>query len=253
LIILKSEKELKLMREANRIVAVVLTEMKDKVVPGVSTFELDEWAEDVIRKNNAVPGFKGYGYGNNVFPATLCTSINEQVVHGIPSKDVILEDGDIIGVDVGTIYKGYYGDGAYTYTVGEVKENVRDLLTACEESLYEGINAAVRGNRVSDISNAIDKYVRKKGFEIVRDLTGHGIGRNLHEDPQILNYNSGLKGKKLSSNMTLAIEPMITNGDYRVKTERDGWTIVTADRSLSAHYEHTIVVTDNGPEILTRE
>lgn len=252
MIIIKTDNEVKIMREANRIVAIVLAEIREKIVPGVSTFELDEWAENTIRKNNAEPGFKGYGYGNSLFPATLCTSVNDQVVHGIPSKDVILEEGDIIGIDVGTIYNGYYGDGAYTFAVGEVDRKTRDLMVTCEGSLYKGIEQAVKGNRVSDISSAIDKYVRKKGYEIVRDLTGHGIGKNLHEDPQILNYNSGIKGKKLSTNMTLAIEPMITNGDYRVKTDKDGWTVVTADKSLSTHYEHTIVVTDDGPEILTK-
>ena len=252
MIIVKTDNEIRTMREANRIVALILTDIEEKIVPGVSTLELDEWAEDVIRKNSAVPGFKGYRYGNSVFPATLCTSVNDQVVHGIPSKDVILKDGDIIGIDVGTLYKGYYGDGAYTFAVGNIDDHVKDLLKTCEDSLYKGIEKAVSGNRVSDISIAIDRFVRTKGYEIVRDLTGHGIGKNLHEDPQILNYNSGIKGKKLSRNMTLAIEPMITNGDYRVKTGRDGWTIVTADGSLSSHYEHTIAVTDNGPEILTR-
>jgi len=252
LIIVKTDNEIKIMREANRIVAIILTDIQDKIKPGVSTYALDEWAENTIRKNNAVPGFKGYRYGNSVFPATLCTSINDQVVHGIPSKDVLLKEGDIIGIDVGTIFKGYYGDGAYTFAVGKVEDEVRDLMNACENSLYKGIEAAVNGNRVSDISNAIDKFVRSKGYEIVRDLTGHGIGRNLHEDPQILNYNSGIKGKKLKTNMTLAIEPMITNGDFRVKTCKDNWTIVTADGSLSTHYEHTIAVTENGPEILTK-
>ena len=252
MIILKTDNELKIMREASRIVAVVLSEITELVKPGVSTYELDRFAEDRILSLKAIPGFKGYGWGNKRFPATLCTSINDQVVHGIPSKEVILKDGDIIGVDVGTVYKGYFGDGAYTYAVGNVSDDIKELMDTCEKALYKGIGIAKSGNRVSDISNSIDKYVRSKGFEIVRDLTGHGIGKNLHEDPQIINYNNGIKGKKLSENMTIAIEPMITNGDYRVKTLNDGWTVVTADGSLSAHYEHTIVVTDNGPEILTR-
>ncbi|MCK5222644.1 MAG: type I methionyl aminopeptidase [Candidatus Aminicenantes bacterium] len=252
MIILKTDNELNIMREANRIVAVVLSEMKDMIRPGVSTYELDKFAEERITGLNAIPGFKGYGWGDRRFPATLCTSINDQVVHGIPSRDVILAEGDIIGIDVGTIYKGFYGDGAYTYAVGKVSDDTMRLMDTCEKALYKGIDAAIEGNRVSDISNAIDKFVRSKNFEIVRDLTGHGIGRNLHEDPQVINYNNGIKGKKLSRNMTIAIEPMITNGDYQVKTLGDDWTVVTADGSLSAHYEHTIAISDNGPEILTK-
>ena len=252
MIILKTNNELNIMREANRIVAVVLSEMKDMIRPGVSTYELDKFAEERITGLNAIPGFKGYGWGDRRFPATLCTSINDQVVHGIPSRDVILAEGDIIGIDVGTIYKGFYGDGAYTYAVGKVSDDTIRLMDTCEKALYKGIDAAIEGNRVSDISNAIDKFVRSKNFEIVRDLTGHGIGRNLHEDPQVINYNNGIKGKKLSRNMTIAIEPMITNGDYQVKTLGDDWTVVTADGSLSAHYEHTIAISDNGPEILTK-
>lgn len=252
MIILKTDNELNIMREANRIVAVVLSELKDMIRPGVSTYELDKFAEERITGLNAVPGFKGYGWGDRRFPATLCTSINDQVVHGIPSRDVILAEGDIIGIDVGTIYKGFYGDGAYTYAVGQVSDDTKHLMDTCEKALYKGIDAAKEGNRVSDISNAIDKFVRSKNFEIVRDLTGHGIGRNLHEDPQVINYNNGIKGKKLSRNMTIAIEPMITNGDFQVKTLGDDWTVVTADGSLSAHYEHTIAISDNGPEILTK-
>jgi len=251
-IILKTDNELNIMREANRIVAVVLSEMKDMIRPGVSTYELDKFAEDRITGLKAIPGFKGYGWGDRRFPATLCTSLNDQVVHGIPSRDVILQEGDIIGIDVGTIFKGFYGDGAYTYAVGKVSDDTKHLMDTCEKALYRGIDAAVIGNRVSDISNAIDKFVRSENFEIVRDLTGHGIGRNLHEDPQVINYNNGIKGKKLSRNMTIAIEPMITNGDFHVKTLEDDWTVVTADGSLSAHYEHTIAISDNGPEILTK-
>jgi len=252
MIILKTDNEIRIMREANRIVAIVLSELKDRILPGVTTWDLDQFAEEKIISMNAVPGFKGYGWGNRRFPATLCTSVNEQVVHGIPSKNVVLEEGDIVGIDVGTIYNGFFGDGAYTYAVGRVSDDTDRLMDTCEKALYKGIDAAVKGNRVSDISNSIDKYVRSEGYEIVRDLTGHGIGRNLHEDPQILNYNNGIKGKKLNKNMTMAIEPMITNGGYQVKTLGDDWTVVTADGSLSAHYEHTIAITDNGPEILTR-
>jgi methionyl aminopeptidase len=251
-IILKTDKELKLMREANRITAVILSEIEERIKPGVNTYELDAWAEERILSFKAKPGFKGYRSGNRIYPATLCTSINNEVVHGIPTKDRILKDGDIIGVDVGVIYKGYFGDGAYTYAVGSVSPEVDDLMKTCQGALDTAIKQAKKGNRVSDISMAIDKYVRPKGYEIVRDLTGHGIGKNLHEDPQILNYSDGKKGQKLKINMTMAIEPMITNGTYKVRTLNDNWTVVTDDGSLSAHYEHTVAITNNGPEILTR-
>lgn len=248
MILLKTDNEMKLMREANRIIAVVLTEIRDRIKAGVSTYDLDQWAEKRILDLRAKPGFKGYkGY-----PATLCTSINQEVVHGVPSKEKILEDGDIISIDVGSIYKGFYGDGAYTYAVGNISDEAKSLLETCEESLYVGIEQSKLGNRVNDISIAIDRFVRSQGYEIVRDLTGHGIGRYLHEEPQILNYDNGLKGPKLKTNMTLAIEPMITNGSFEIRTLNDMWTVVTVDGSLSAHFEHTVVVTSNGPEILTR-
>lgn len=248
MIILKRQHELELMREANRIVAVVLQEIGGRIRPGVSTGELDEWAEARVRSLGAEPGFKGYrGY-----PATLCTSINEQVVHGIPSRKVLLQEGDIVGVDMGTRFKGYYGDGARTFAVGEVDEGLLQLMATCEHSLMNGIAAATSGNRVSDISAAIDRTVRARGYEIVRDLTGHGIGASLHEDPQVINYIDGRKTEKLKAGMTLSIEPMITNGTYRVKTLADGWTVVTEDGSYSAHFEHTVAITEDGPEILTR-
>lgn len=236
------------MREANRVIAVLLQGIGEKIKPGVSTLELDQWAEEQIAKMKAKPGFKGY----HGYPATLCTSINDEVVHGIPSGGRILEEGDIIGVDVGCIYEGFWGDGAYTYPVGQVTDDVQQLLDTCKEALKIGVEKARKGNRVSDISVAIDRYVRPRGYEIVRDLTGHGIGRKLHEEPQVLNYDNGKKGPKLQPNMTLAIEPMINIGTFEVKTLNDKWTVVTADGSWSAHYEHTIVITQNGPEILTR-
>lgn len=248
MIILKTSHELTLMREANRIIAVILSEIAARVRPGVTTLELDQWAEARIRELNGRPGFKGY----NGFPATLCTSVNEEVVHGIPSDDRVLKEGDIVGIDVGSIYKGYYGDGARTYAVGSVSPEAERLMTVCRESLDRGVAAAISGNRITDISIAIDRYVRPEGFEIVRDLTGHGIGRNLHEEPQILNYDCGRKGPRIQANMTLSIEPMITAGTWKVRTLEDQWTVVTADGSLAAHYEHTVAVTDNGPEILTR-
>jgi methionyl aminopeptidase len=252
LIIIKTDSEIKIMRQANRIIAIILSEIKDKIKPGVSTFELDQWAEERILSQNAKPGFKGYGSGSRLFPATLCTSVNYGVVHGVPSKEVILKEGDIIGIDVGCIYKGFYGDGAYTYPVGEISDEARHLLDTCEKALYVGIEKAKKGNRVSDISIAIERFAAPKGYGIVRDLTGHGVGRNLHEEPQILNYDDGKKGKKLKNNMTLAIEPMLNTGTHRVKTLPDQWTVVTEDGGLSAHFEHSIVVTSNGPEILTR-
>lgn len=254
MIILKTNSEIKLMREANRIIAVILTEISDKIKPGVSTYDLDQWAERKLASMEARPAFKGYGArnGRNGFPGSLCVAVNDEVVHGIPSKDRILQEGDIIGIDVGSIYKGYHGDGAYTYAVGNVSPEARALMKCCEEALYVGITQARKGKRVSDISTAIDRYVTPKGYGIVRDLTGHGIGKSLHEEPQILNYDDGHKGRKLKENMTLAIEPMINGGTYKVRTLSDQWTVVTEDGSLSAHYEHTILVTANEPEILTR-
>ncbi len=245
---LKTDKELSLMRKANWVVAIILLEIEDRIKPGVNTYELDMWAEEKILSLGAKPAFKGY----EGFPAALCTSINNEVVHGIPSKDRILEEGDIIGIDVGTVYRGFYGDGARTFAVGKVSDEVQDLMNTCEKSLCEGIKMAKEGNRVNDISVAIDRFVRTRGYEIVRDLTGHGIGGNLHEDPQVLNYDNGNKGPKLKINMTLAIEPMITNGGYEIMTLNNGWTVVTADGSLSTHYENTIAITENGPEILTK-
>lgn len=252
MIILKTGNELKLMREANRIAAVILSEIKGRIKPGANTYDLDAWAEERILGLHAAPGFKGYRSGNRIFPATLCTSINSEVVHGIPRKDRVLEEGDIISIDVGVIYKGFFGDAAYTYPVGKVSPEAEALMRTCQGALEIAVKQAKKGNRVSDISIAIDKYVRPKGYEIVRDLTGHGIGKDLHEEPQILNYNDGKKGQKLKVNMTLAIEPMITNGTYKVRTLTDNWTVITDDGSLAAHYEHTVAVTANGPEILTR-
>ncbi len=251
---LKTDGDLKIMREANRIVAVVLAEIAPLVRPGVSTAELDRWAEERIRFMKGEPAFLGYGGGGRrkPYPATLCTSINEEVVHGIPSAERKLKEGDIIGVDVGVRYQGFYGDGACTYAVGTISPRARQLMDACQEALDRGVAAAVSGNRVSDISLAVDREVRSRGFEIVRDLSGHGVGRNLHEDPQILNYIDGNKGEKLRPRMTLAIEPMITDGGWQVRTLDDHWTVVTADGSLSAHFEHTVAVTDHGPEVLTR-
>jgi methionyl aminopeptidase len=254
MILLKTDHELERMREANRIVAVVLDEIADRIRPGVSTLELDEWAEGRITGLKGLPAFKGYGgrSGGKPFPATLCTSINQQVVHGIPAGTCLLREGDIIGIDVGVIYDGYHGDGARTYAVGRVTPQASELMAACQKSLQLGIAAARSGNHLGDIAKAIDGCVRAAGFSVVRDLSGHGIGRSLHEDPQILNYYDGRRGARLKSRMTLAIEPMINAGGWEVRTLDDGWTVVSSDNSLSAHYEHTVALTDNGPEILTR-
>jgi len=254
MIILKTDRELGLMRNANRIVALVLSELGERIKPGATTLELDQWAEKRILGLKGKPGFKGYGGRNGVnsFPATLCTSINQEVVHGIPSSRRVLQEGDIIGVDVGVIYEGFYGDGAYTYPVGGISAKARDLLDTCQKALQLGIEQARAGNHLGDIAKAIDGCVSARGFAIVRDLSGHGIGRSLHEDPQILNYYDGQRGVKLKSRMTLAIEPMINAGSYEVSTLDDGWTVVTRDGGLSAHFEHTVALTDNGAEILTR-
>jgi len=254
MILLKTDQELERMRVANRIVAVVLDELAAKILPGVSTLELDAWAEQRITGLKGLPAFKGYGGRNGAkpFPATLCTSVNQVVVHGIPSAACLLREGDIVGIDVGVLYDGYYGDGARTYAVGSVAPQARDLMTTCQRSLDLGIEAARSGNHLGDIARAIDNCVRSAGFSVVRDLSGHGIGRSLHEDPQILNYYDGRRGARLKSRMTLAIEPMINAGSWEVRTLDDGWTVVTCDNSLSAHYEHTVALTDNGAEILTR-
>ncbi|HEX7502207.1 MAG TPA: type I methionyl aminopeptidase [Acidobacteriota bacterium] len=254
MIMLKTDRELDLMREANRIVAVILDELRERIKPGVSTLELDGWAEQRIVGLKGLPAFKGYGQrnGSKPFPATLCTSVNQEVVHGIPSAKRILTEGDIVGVDVGVIYEGYYGDGACTYAVGSVSAHALALMDTCRKSLQLGIEAARAGNHLGDIAKAIDGCVRAAGFSVVRDLSGHGIGRSLHEDPQILNYYDGRRGARLRSRMTLAIEPMINAGGWEVRTLDDGWTVVSSDNSLSAHYEHTVALTDNGPEILTR-
>lgn len=191
MIIIKTDNEIKIMRQANRIIAILLSEIEDKIKPGVSTYELDQWAEKRILSLDAKPAFKGYISGGRMFPATLCTSINEEVVHGIPAPERILNEGDIVGIDVGCVYKGFFGDGAYTYAVGKISPEAQHLIDTCKQALYVGIEKAKNGNRVNDISVAIDRFVSPKGYGIVRDLTGHGVGRNLHEEPQILNYDDG--------------------------------------------------------------
>jgi len=235
------------MRDAGKIVAETIEELKKATKVKISTKELDQIAEDFILSKGATPAFKGY----HGFPATICASINEQVVHGIPGLRT-LEDGDIISIDVGAVINGFYGDSAITLPVGNASEDAKRLLKITEESLFVGIEKAVEGNRLSDISNSIQTFVEDNGFSVVKDYVGHGIGSNMHEEPQVPNFGRPGRGPRLKQGMTLAIEPMVNIGTYEVMSLEDNWTVVTRDKSLSAHFEHTIAITDNGPEILTK-
>jgi methionyl aminopeptidase len=248
MITLKSERELALMREAGHIVALAHKAVREAIKPGISTAELDKIAYDVITSNGATPSFLNY----NGYPATICASVNEVVIHGIPSKKTILKDGDIISVDIGACYKGYHGDCAKTFFVGSVSEEKRQLVEVTTQSLYEGLKFARPGNRLSDISHAIEEYARSFGYSIVLEYTGHGVGHALHEDPAVPNYGAAGKGPILKKGMTLAIEPMVNVGTHRVRVLKDNWTVVTQDKKPSAHYEHSIVITDDGYEILTK-
>ena len=247
MIVIKSATELDKMRVAGRMVAEILQLLRAKIKPGVTTRELDRLAEAECKKRIAIPAFKGYGG----FPYTICASPNDQVVHGF-SNDTPLHDGDILSIDFGVLYDGFYGDSAFTQPVGEIDKETQRLLTVTKASLDNGIAAAVVGNRLSDISHAVQSTVEREGFSIVRDFVGHGIGRKLHEAPQLPNYGPPGQGVRLKHGMTLAIEPMINAGAPAVKVLQDGWTAVTRDGKLSCHFEHTIAITDNGPEILTR-
>jgi len=248
-ILIKNNSEIELIRESSRIVAETLQLVKRYVKPGITTFELDQIAEDYIRSNNGIPAFKGYGY-DPPFPATICASVDEEVVHGIPS-DRILKEGEIISVDIGVLKNNYYGDAAITIAVGEISKEKRQLMKVTEESLYKGIEAAVAGNRIGDISYAVQSHCEKYGYGVVRDLTGHGVGRKLHEDPQIPNYGRKKTGRDIKDGMTIAIEPMINMGTYKVIVEDDKWTIKTLDNLPSAHFEHTIAIINGKPEILS--
>ena len=248
MIILKSKKEIEFIREAGKIVAYAHELLREAIKPGVSTFELDEIAYRAIVKHNASPSFKGYGG----FPASICASKNDVVVHGIPRKDDILMEGDIISIDIGAEYKGYHGDAAKTHPVGKITEDDARLIRETRESFYKGIEQALVGKRLSDISHAIQSHVEEFGFSVVREFVGHGVGRSLHEDPQIPNYGPPDRGPRLESGMVLAIEPMINQGTYKVQVLEDGWTVKTIDGKKSSHYEHTIAITDNGPDILTK-
>jgi methionyl aminopeptidase len=246
---IKSENELTLMREAGKLNAKTLNAVREAVRPGVTTAELDKIAEQMIRENNAEPVFKGYP-GPYPFPATLTICINNELVHGIPS-DRVLRDGDIISIDCGTCYKGYVGDSAFTMGVGEVSEEAQRLIDVTEQSLYEGIKKMWPGNRLGDVSSNIQSYVEQNGFYVTRIYTGHGVGKKMHEGPQLPNYGTPGKGLKLESGMTIAIEPMVLVGTDKTRVLDDKWTVVSADGSLTAHFEHTVGVTDSGPLILT--
>ena len=247
MIVCRSAAELERMRDAGRLVGEVLTELASKVAPGVNTAELDELAEKRITRAGATPAFKGY----HGYPATICASINEEVIHGIPSGRRVLQEGDIISIDVGAALDGYYGDSAITLPVGPVSEEAATLLRVTEESLFKAIEQARPGRRISDIGHAVQKHVEAYGFSVVREFVGHGIGQRMHEEPQIPNYGEPGHGPRLAEGMVLAIEPMVNAGKAAVKVLADGWTAVTRDKRLSAHFEHTVAVTAGDPWILT--
>ena len=248
MIVLKTGRELKVMREACRISAEALKLAGSAVEPGVTTAELDKIAEQYILSQGAVPNFKNY----NGYPATACISINNEVIHGIPSKNRVIKSGDIVSIDLGAKFEGYHGDNAATFACGDVSPEAKRLMDTTRESLYEGIAAAVSGGRLGDIGAAVQQYVEKRGYSVVRQFVGHGIGTQLHEAPEVPNFGTHGRGVRLMPGMTLAIEPMVNMGDYDVKVMPDGWTVLTKDGSLSAHFEHTIVITPNGPQILTK-
>lgn len=246
MIIIKNDNEVSLMRKAGRIVGETLLLLDKKVKPGITTAELDKIAEEFITKHGAKPSFKGL-YG---FPSSLCVSVNNEVIHGIPSN-YMLKDGDIVSIDCGACIEGFHGDAARTFSVGNVTEIAKKLINITEESFFRGIEYAKQGNRLSDISHEIQSYVEAAGFSVVRDYVGHGIGREVHEDPNVPNFGKAGRGPKLVKGMVLAIEPMVNIGKHHVKTLNNGWTVVTRDSSLSAHYENTVAIMPDGPEILT--
>jgi methionyl aminopeptidase len=247
MIFLKSDEEIELLRISNQIVAKTLAEMAKIITPGISTEQLDKVAEEYIRDNGAVPGFLGY----NGFPKSICTSVNEQVVHGIPSEKVILEDGDIISVDCGAYINGFHGDSAYTFCVGDVKPEIIDLLRTTKESLYKGIEQAEEGLRLGDVGSAVQNYCEARGYSVVREMIGHGLGRDMHEAPEVPNYGRKGNGIMLKSGMVICIEPMINKGTRHLVFEKDGWTTRTLDRKPSAHFEHALAVRRGKADILS--
>ena len=247
MIIIKSDQEIELMRESGKVTGYILKELENIVRPGISTADINEFVESTIRKNGMVPTFLGYGG----FPASACVSINDEVVHGIPDKNRILKEGDIVSVDVGSTYKGYVSDAARTYPVGKISENAQKLIDVTRESFFKGIECCKVGYRLSDISHAIQEKAEGEGFSVIRDFVGHGVGQNMHEDPQIPNFGKAGRGPRLAKGMVFAIEPMICEGAYDVRTLENDWTVVTRDGKLSAHYENTVVITDGEPQLLT--
>lgn len=251
MIALKSDREIEIMRRANVIVAEVLQELKRKVAPGVTTLELDALAEELTYKKKAVPAFKGYTMAGRTYPRSLCVSINEEIVHGIPSKRA-LREGDIVGLDFGVIFEGFCGDSAVTVGVGEVSDEARRLMEVTERSLYKGIEQLHGGKRLGDLAAAVQQTVESEGFSVVRAFVGHGIGKKLHEEPPVPNYGEPDRGLRLKEGMVLAIEPMVNAGGHEVEIKEDGWTAVTKDGSLAAHFEHSVAITKNGPYILSK-
>ncbi|MDR1245121.1 MAG: type I methionyl aminopeptidase [Endomicrobium sp.] len=248
----KTAKEIEKMRIAGKVVGEILENLSEIIKPGVTTKYIDEFSEKYIKKLKMTPAFLGVPGARYPFPASACVSINNEVVHGIPNASRVLKSGDIVSVDLGVFYEGYYGDAARTYAVGSISDTAANLLKITELSLQKGIEKALPGNRLGDVSNAVQVVVENGGFSVVRDFVGHGIGRNLHEEPQIPNYGKAGIGVKLLPGMVLAIEPMVNEGSFEVCMLDDGWTVVTKDGSLSAHFEHTVAITENGYEILTK-
>jgi len=248
---LKSPREIEIMRRANVIVAEVLQELKQQVAPGVTTLELDAIAEEMTLKRQAIPAFKGYNVAGRIYPRCLCASVNEEIVHGIPNNRV-LREGDIIGLDYGVIFEGFYGDSAVTVGVGKVSAEAQRLMEVTEQSLYQGIEQLHDGKRLGDLGAAVQKVAESAGYSVVRAFVGHGIGKRLHEEPPVPNYGEPDRGLRLKEGMVLAIEPMVNVGTYEVEIKEDGWTAVTKDGSLAAHFEHSVAITKNGPYILSR-
>lgn len=246
MITLKNDREIEYMRQAGKVVGETLAILQESIKPGITTGELDRIAEEYIRSRNAIPSFKGYCG----FPASICASINNEVVHGIPDERA-LREGDIISIDCGAILNGYHGDAARTFAVGQISKEAENLIKVTKESFFKGIEKAIVGNRLSDISSAIQQYAEGEGYSVVRDYVGHGIGTEMHEEPEVPNFGRSDRGPKLVEGMVLAIEPMINIGEFHVKVQSNGWTVVTKDGTLSAHYENTVAILKNGPEILT--
>lgn len=247
MILIKTDNEIEYMRQAGKIVGNTLLKLEEVIKPGITTAELDRIAEEYIVKQGAKPSFKGYCG----FPASICASVNEEVVHGIPSNSVVLQEGDIISIDCGAVLNGFHGDAARTFPVGRISDEANHLIEVTKESFFRGVKNAVMGNRLTDISAEIQKYAESFGYSLVREYVGHGIGKDMHEDPEVPNFGRPGRGPKLCKGMVLAIEPMVNMGKYHVRVESNNWTVVTEDGSLSAHYENTVAILENGPEILT--